>query len=245
MASAAPILGQMLVGQMISKIGRDQGWNPMVTAGLGMLAGSGAGSAITGAQAANAAAGSFAGSTAMSVNPHAGFGIADIAPTRLPFGMSATPHMGMGVLNRPSGILPTPTGGPNSLSYDGPAAMDLDVMPNGRIGRTDNYFFPQGSDAPTYMEGGRPKWGELAAASTKDTFKNMWNDKEFATAMGGQFIDAAFAEEPPVQHQATGGGGGGSSPLGSPYQGGNGVSGQYKLTSGMPGRAQGIQWKGI
>ena len=71
-----------------------------------------------------------------------------------------------------------------------------------------------------------------------------WED--FMKTMGGQVIDSIMAEEPPVQHQATGGGGGGgSSPLGSPYQGGNGVSGQYKLTSGMPGRAQGIQWKGI
>ena len=69
--------------------------------------------------------------------------------------------------------------------------------------------------------------------------------EQFMKAMGGQVIDSIMAEEPPVQHQATGGGGGGSSPLGSPYQGGNGVSGQYKLTSGMPGRAQGIQWKGI
>ena len=246
MASAAPLLGQMFVGQMISKIGKDQGWNPMVTAGLGILGGAGVGSAISGGMAASAAqsAGSLAGSTAMSVNPHAGFGIADIAPTRLPYGMSATPHMGMGVLNRPSGILPTPTGGPNSLSYDGPAAMDLDVMPNGRIGRTDNYFFPKGSDAPTYMDSGA-QWRKLAGEGTKESWKALWNDKEFATAMGGQFIDAAFAEEPPVQHQATSGGGVSSSPLGSPYQGGNGVSGQYKLTSGMPGRAQGIQWKGI
>ena len=185
MASAAPILGQMLVGQVVSRIGENQGWNPMVTAGLGMLAGSATGSGLTGAMATRSA-------------------------------------------SQPGGLL-----------WQSPDAF----------GAFDTANVPYLSDAsiasaanPAFTA---PSKGEFMLGASKDTFKNMWNDKEFATSMGSQFIDAAFKEEPPVQHQATGGGGASSSPLGSPYQGGNGVSGQYKLTSGMPGRAQGIQWKGI
>ena len=228
MASAAPLLGQMFVGQMISKIGRDQGWNPMVTAGLGILGGAGVGSAISGGMSAASAAG--AGSVNAGISQGGSiFGAAGSTPS---------------IMAPVSGV--SSWGVPNSALTLGPRATV-----SGGLGGS---LFPNGTNAATATLGGvsqaspllESSFGSMAAAGTKEAWKALWNDKEFATAMGSQFIDAAFAEEPPVQHQATGGGGGGgSSPLGSPYQGGNGVSGQYKLTSGMPGRAQGIQWKGI
>ena len=225
MASAAPILGQMLVGQMVSRIGENQGWNPMVTAGLGMLAGSGVGAGITGVQAAKAAAGAGAANAGISQGGSI-FGAAGSTPS---------------LMSPVSGV--SSWGVPNSSLTLGPSAPVA-----GGLGGS---LFPNGTNAATATLGGvsqatpllESSFGSMAAASTKDTFKNMWNDKEFATAMGSQFIDAAFAKEPPVQHQATGGGGG-SSPLGAPYSGGV-AGGQYKLVSGMPGRAQGIQWKGI
>jgi hypothetical protein len=247
MASAAPILGQMLVSTAISKIGQNQGWHPALTAGLGILGGAGVGSAITGGMAASAAqgAGSLAGSTAMSVNPHAGFGIADIAQTRFPFGMSATPHRGMGVLNEARGTLPYPGDGAIGLSgYDGPIGFDVgDGQPLGRIGKPANQFFPpEQSGAPTYMDKGQ-QWRSLALDGAKDKWTSMWADKKFATSMGSTFIEGMFADEPKKQPigGGGGGGGGGSAPA---YQGG-GAGGQYQVVGGFPGRAAGPQWKEI
>jgi len=247
MASAAPILGQMLVGTAISKIGENQGWHPMFTAGLGILGGAGVGSAISGGVAASAAqsAGSLAGSTAMSVNPHAGFGIADIARTRLPYGMSATPHVGMGVLNRPSGILPTATGGLSGAfasGYHGPAEM-VDLPVNSRIGMKGNYFSPVGSGAPTYMNKSQ-QWGTLAADGAKQAWKNTWKDENFIKSLGTTMIDGMFAEQPRKQPIGGGGGGGGGS-MAPAYSAGGAGQGQYKMIQSFPERGTSIQWNEV
>ena len=248
MASAAPLLGQMFVGQMISKIGKDQGWNPMVTAGLGILGGAGVGSAISGGMAASAAqsAGSFAGSTALSVNPHAGLAANAFTPiprVNFPSGMSATPHRGLDVLNSAAGV--RPINNYNHQFSDGPIGMDKFARktPLPKIGRSSNHgiLFPEVSDAPTYMDKGQ-QWRSLALDGTKDAWTNLWADEEFAVSMGSTFIDGMFAEQPRKQPigGGGGGGGGGSAPA---YQGGGG--GQYQVVGGFPGRATGPQWKEI
>jgi hypothetical protein len=71
----------MVAGFVVNKIGESQGWDPRMTAVLGMAAGFGAGSLVSAGAAAGSSvaaseAASVAGSTATSVNPH---GIANAA----------------------------------------------------------------------------------------------------------------------------------------------------------------------
>ena len=203
MASAAI---PMLIGTGISLIGSKAGWDPRLTALASMAGGGIAGGAMSGAF------GSVAGSTATSVNPHAGFGIADIAPTRFPFGMSATPHVGMGVLNDARGTLPYPTG-TTPLIYDGPSGFDIgDGQAIGRIGKPANQFLPpERSGAPTYMQGqsGFSKWitGPKGKALGADMLKTFLD------------YEIALANEPPQRLSGGGGGGGGGL---TAYPGGGG-----------------------
>jgi len=238
MASAAPILASMLASKVVGSIGESQGWDPTFTAIASIAAGAGGGA--LGAGAAAGAGSSIAGSMATSVNPHAGFGIANIAPAM--GGISANPHIGMGMRELPAwgratqnphlgifkqagGTVPTPDGGfspqigPYSGGYHGPdPTSNLGGGRNALITQAiPNYWNPPVSDAPTYQA--HPDSQERFMTGMKDSWKNTWNDENFITSLGSTFIDGMFRKDPQPSHQG-GGGGGGGGPMMPAFSGG-------------------------
>jgi len=221
MASAAPILASTLGSLAVAKIGKSQGWDPMLTGILSAGVGLGAGGLTSGA---------FANAAAKAV-PLQASNAADIM-------FKTTPSIAL-----KETITPSLWSGPGAFHDQLPGLSTLSAV-NGQP------YTPTSISSKLLPTAGGPYQHPSYMDSVKSTFKGMFEEggsgQNFLKSMGAQLVDAALAEDPPVQHPGGGGGGGGgSSPLGAPYQGGNGVSGQYKLVSAMPGRAQGIQWKGI
>lgn len=217
MASAAPIILSSLGSLAVAKIGKSQGWDPMLTGILSAGVGLGVGG-LTSAGFANAAA---------KAVPLQASNAADIM-------FKTTPSIAL-----KETITPSIWNGPG-LFHDGIPGMSSFSAANGQL------YTPTSISSKLLPTAGGPYQHPSFMDSAKSQFKGMFEEggsgQNFLKSMGAQLVDAALAEPAPLQGGGGGGGGGGVSA--GAYQGG-GSGGQYQVVGGFPGRAAGPQWKEI
>ena len=245
----------MVAGFVVNKIGESQGWDPRMTAVLGMAAGYGVGGLVAGAAssaASSAAASSFnpgtVGAATNAFNP---------MTTGVMAGRSAASSLGTAASHGSAGALAemaTPTG---SNYYRPPYLMDDPTFSprgwQGEITRTPQPGNPwQGFDAPqdyskwesphTMTEG----FGKFHDANTTRPVDDQGRETGFSPLenLGVSMIKTLTTDLPEQRMSGGGGGGGGGGPLMPAYNGGGGSS-QKAQTWGFGGQQGGYNPQGI